>query len=122
MSENNNEKENSIFQRSSKSTPLPLLLNSNTNSNDLPPSTILLHKRTNSITSQPINSGGNLESSSILNLQTNSDSHSIEFQSQNLLENELTRRKSIMSNFSSKMSVHRSIKTKAMYLYKITKD
>lgn len=107
MSENN-EKEN----RSSKSTPLPLLCNFNNNSNDLLPSTVLLHKRTNStLTLPPLNSGGDFETSSILNMQTNSNSHSIEFQPQNLLEN---RRKSIMSNSSAKMSVHRSIK--AMYL------
>lgn len=103
MSENN-EKENST-----KSTPLPLLRNFNNNSNDLPPTTILLHKRTNSTLTLPPDS--DFATSSILNMQTNSDSHSIEFQPQNLLEN---RRKSIMSNSSAKMSVHRSIK--AMYL------
>ncbi|PKY45864.1 voltage-gated potassium channel [Rhizophagus irregularis] len=99
MSENN-EKENST-----KSTPLPLLRNFNNNSNDLPPTTILLHKRTNSTLTLPPDS--DFATSSILNMQTNSDSHSIEFQPQNLLEN---RRKSIMSNSSAKMSVHRSIK------------
>jgi hypothetical protein len=99
MSENN-EKENS----SSNSTPLPLLRNFSNSSNDLPPSTILLHKRTNSALPS-LNSGVDFTSSSILNAQTNSDSHSVEFHSQNLLENELTRRKSVMSNSSAKMSV-----------------
>ncbi|RGB41256.1 hypothetical protein C1646_663192 [Rhizophagus diaphanus] len=93
MSENN-EKENST-----KSTPLPLLRNFNNNSNELPPTNILLHKRTNSTLTLPPDS--DFATSSILNMQTNPDLHSIEFQ-QNLLEN---RRKSI-SNSSAKMSVH----------------
>ncbi|GBB83336.1 hypothetical protein RclHR1_10060009 [Rhizophagus clarus] len=97
MSEHN-EKENSIPQRTSKSTPLTLSRNYDNNSNDLPPSTILLHKRTNSaLTSPPLNSGIDLESSSILHTP---DSHSVEFQQP---QNILIRRKSAMSNVSAKI-------------------